>query len=274
MGMRVQHMIDTITGTANTIKGIADTIAPEPSIKALSKPVSGETVLQAESLSGVPGFLVQDGSTEWHFYFLVSMLIVYAVARAFLGQLLNRTYTAAVRYNTAVSMYKDNSQLQRQLDSVLYAFYFVSMGFFIMLMAQFFELFPYGFRNVELYFFFTALLIAIFFLRIIIVNIVGSVFFSLKLFRAYLYHSFIYNKLMGILALPMSIAIVYSTGILNDIVVWTAFGIMSIMVMMRFYRGIIFSLKNHVLNIYLFLYLCALELVPMLLLYKWFTIIV
>ena len=272
--MRVQLMIDTITGTANTITGIADTIAPEPSVKALSTPVSGETVHHAESLTGVAGFLVQYGSTEWHFYFLVSMLIVYAVARAFLGQLLNRTYTAAVRYNTAVSMYKDNSQLQRQLDSVLYAFYFVSMGFFIMLLAQYFELFPYGLRNVELFFFFTALLIAMFFLRIIIVNMVGSVFYSLKLFRAYLYHSFIYNKLMGILALPMSIAIVYSTGILNDIVVWTAFGIMSVMILMRFYRGIIFSLKNHVLNFYLFLYLCALELVPMLLLYKWFTIIV
>lgn len=274
MGMSVRNMIDTIAGTADTIARTADTLAMDSSVKTMVVPLSGETLLQPQSFSGDPGFLVQNVSVAWHFYFLVSLLIIYAVARAFLGQLLNNTFNAAVRYNTAVAMYKDNSQLQRQLDTVLYGFYFVSMGFFMMLTARYFNLFPYGLRDAELFGFFTALIIVVFYLRIIIVNIVGHVFFSLKLFREYLYHGFIYNKLMGILALPLGIAMVYTTGKLHDTVVWTSLGIMGIMLIMKMYRGILFSQKNRVLNIYLFLYLCALEIVPMLLLYKWFTIIV
>jgi hypothetical protein len=182
--MSVQTMIDTIAGTA-------DTTGSEPCAKALAAPLSGETLLQPESFSGVPGFLVENASSEWHFYFLVSMLIAYAVARVFLGQLLTSTFTAAVRYNSAAGMYKDNSQLQRQIDTVQYGFYFVTTGFFLMLIAQYFRLFPYGLRGVELFAFFTALIVVVFFLRMVVVNIVGYVFYNLKLFRAYLYHAFI-----------------------------------------------------------------------------------
>jgi hypothetical protein len=263
-----------LTEAADSIASAPDSIIAEPFSETIYPLISGDTVLGSESISGVSGFLVDYGSTEWHFYFLVSMLIVYAVARAFLGELLNKTFTAASRYNTAVGMYQDNSQLQRKLDSALYIYYFVSIGFFIMLVAHYFEVFPNGLKDFELFGFFTGLLIAIFFIRIVIGNITGHVFYSLKTLRAYLYHGFIYNKLMGILALPMSIAISYTTGILNDIVIWTAIGTMSILLLMKFLRGFIFARKNRILNFYLFLYLCALELVPILLLYKWFTIIV
>jgi len=267
MGMSVQNMIDTIAG-------IADTTGSEPCAKALVAPLSGERMLPPEPFPAEPGFLVENASEEWHYYFLVFLLIAFAVSRAFLGQLLNPTFTAAVRYNTAEGMYKDNSQLQRQIDAVLYGFYFVSTGFFMMLIAEHFLLFPYGLQGVELFGFFTAVLILVFFLRIVVVNIVGHVFLNLKLFRAYLYHAFIYNKLTGILLLPMGIVIVYTNGILNDIAVWSALAIIVVMLVMKIYRGILFAVKTRVLNFYLFLYLCALELVPMLLLYKWFTIIV
>jgi hypothetical protein len=267
MGMRVQNMIDTSAG-------IIDTTGSEPCVEAVAAPLRGTTMLQPGSFSGTPGFLVENAGTDWHFYFLVFMLIAYAVARAFLGQLLNRTFTAAVRYNTAVSMYKDNSQLQRQIDTVLYGFYFVSAGFLLMLIAQHFTLFPYGFKGAELFGFFMALILSVFFLRIVVVNIVGHVFFNLKLFREYLFHAFVYNKLFGMLSLPVSIIIVYTDGILNDIAVWSALGMVVVLLIMRIYRGFLFAGKNRVLNFYLFLYLCALELVPMLLLYKWFTIIV
>lgn len=267
-------MIDTLAGNADTLARTADTIVSDSAWKNIGPPISGETLLLPPSFAGDPGFLVQHVSVSWYFYFLVSLLIAYAVARAFLGELLKTTFNAAVRYNTAVAMYKDNSQLQRQLDTVLYGFYFASMGFFIMLIARYFNLYPYELRNVELFGFFTALIVAVFYIRIVLVNIVGHVFFNLNLFRESLYHGFIFNKLMGILALPMSIVIVYTTGKLHDAVVWTALGIMGIMLIMKMYRGLLFSQKNRVLNFYLFLYLCALEIVPMLLLYKWFTIIV
>ena len=267
MGMSVQNMIGTIAG-------IVDTTGSEPCVKALIAPLSGELMLPPETFHATPGFLVENASAEWHFYFLVFLLITFAVSRAFLGQLLNPTFNAAVRYNTAVSMYKDNSQLQRQIDTVLYGFYFVSTGFFMMLIAKHFNLFPYGLRDVELFGFFTTGIMLVFFLRIVVVNVVGHVFFSLKLFKAYQYHAFIYNKLIGILVLPMSIIIVYTNGILNDIAVWSALAIIFVMLVMKIYRGSLFAVKNRVLNFYLFLYLCALELVPMLLLYKWFTTIV
>ena len=265
--MSFQPMIDTLSIPPDTI--MADTLS-----ETLAKPIIGENPDDLGAFGEIPGFLVHQVTESWQFYFIILLLTGYIVARALLGPWSRNTFTAAVRFNAATSMFKDNSQLQRQQDAVLYGFYFVSGGFFITLISDHFSLFPFQLKGIELFGFFAALLLALFYLRIVVNNIIGHVFFSLQLFMEYLYHSFIFNKLIGILTIPLSITILYTTGILNSVVVWISLGIILLMLIMRIYRGAIFSAKNRVLNFYLFLYLCALEIVPLMLLYKWFSNVV
>ena len=100
---------------------------------------------------------------------------------------------------------------------------------------------------------------------------VGHIFYARKLFSEYLYHGFEYNKLMGIILLPILLLAAYTPLNIRKYVLLVTIGLILLLFMAKVLRLIIFSLRNRVLNVYLFFYLCALEIVPYLLLYKGFS---
>ena len=69
--------------------------------------------------------------------------------------------------------------------------------------------------------------------------------------------------------LPLVFLLVYTRGILQDLVFWLTLTVLSGIFLMRLFRGVVFSYKKEVLIFYMFLYLCALEIAPLVLLYRW-----
>ena len=130
---------------------------------------------------------------------------------------------ATVRYNIAEGMYKDNSQLQRQRDNALYGLYFITTGLFLMLLSERIEFEPLGLSGFHLFLFYSVLLTGLFFARILISAIVGHIFLVKNLLKKYLYLEFSYNKLLGILLLPLNFIFVYSDGILTELVMYVSF---------------------------------------------------
>ena len=61
----------------------------------------------------------------------------------------------------------------------------------------------------------------------------------------------------------------YTRDWLHEAVHWLALLMVAFIVGMRLIRGIIYSFKKDVSVLYMFLYLCALEIVPLILLYRW-----
>ena len=119
------------------------------------------------------------------------------------------------------------------------------------------------------YLFNLGLLVGIFFGRIVLVNLAGFLFNRLRIFREYLYNSFIFNKLMGVIILPLLLFVVYTTGIVQKVFFWMALTVVALVIIMRFLRGVVFSFRKDVSIFYMFLYLCALEIVPVALLYRY-----
>lgn len=74
---------------------------------------------------------------------------------------------------------------------------------------------------------------------------------------------------MGIVLLPILLFALYTTGMLKEVVIWIAVATVTLVIAMRIVRGIVFSFKKDVSIFYTILYLCALEIVPLVLLYRW-----
>lgn len=212
----------------------------------------------------VPGF-----HPAWLFLYLLVLLAFFAWARVYYSHIMSQTVQASTNFQMAVRMFKDKSMLQNQLDYILYGIYFLSMAYFLFYLEEREGLLPYGMRGAGLYLFNLALLLGVFLSRILLINLLGSLFNQMALFREYLYHLFIFNKLTGILILPMLLFVVYTRGAFQDAVIWVALAGVGVVLMMRIIRGIAFSLKKDISIFYMFLYLCALEIVPLALLYRW-----
>ena len=89
-----------------------------------------------------------------------------------------------------------------------------------------------------------------------------------------LYHGFIYNKLLGVALLPFLVFLLYTRGTLGTVFFYLATAMVLGVFAMRSIRGIVFSFKKGVSGFYMILYLCALEIVPILLIYKWISSLV
>lgn len=245
-------------------------------LQVLSYP-NGFVTTEKDSLISVldnqTNFLMEFPEKGPFFIFMLSLLIAYAIASIILGKILLNTFFASIRYNTAVKIINDNSQLQKQIDFVLFGFYFTTFSLFLYILQNKTGWIPYDLTRIKLFFFNLILLITIMLSRHLFVKILGSIFEQQKLFSEYLNHGYFYNKLAGIVLLPLNFLIIFTAAYFHEIVYYFTIFLLLLILAMKLLRGIIFSLKHSILNFYLFLYLCALEIVPLLLLYKWYFFI-
>lgn len=205
----------------------------------------------------------------WYFIYLFILLGLYAWISIYYGNVIVQIYQSATNFRFANRMFKNTGQLQSQLDLVLYLFYFLSLSFFLYYLEQQSGVFPYDLQGGVLLLFNFSVLAALFFGRLVIHNIAGFLFNSLKIIREYLYNMFVFNKLMGLVVLPLTFFLVYTRGILHQVILWTSIVLVLGILILRVIRGMQFSYKKEVLIFYMFLYLCALEIAPLVLLYRW-----
>ena len=212
---------------------------------------------------------IQIHQPAWYFIYLVLLIGVFAWIRLYYGNILIQTVQASANFRGASRAFKDNSLFQNQLDQLLYLFYFLSMAFLLFYLELRIDLRPYGLQGGLLYLFNLGLLTAVFFGRLILINIAGFLFNRVTIMREYLYNMFIFNKLSGLLILPLMFLLVYTRGILQEMFFIIVIFVLSSIVIMRLIRGVVFSYRKEVLFFYMFLYLCALEIAPLVLLYRW-----
>ncbi|MFH0759279.1 MAG: DUF4271 domain-containing protein [Bacteroidota bacterium] len=203
------------------------------------------------------------------FIFLFLLVGIFAWIRMYYGTILLQTIKASANFQIACRMFQDNSLLNKQLDNVLYLFYFLSAGFVLYVAETRLHFLPYGLSGPRLYFINFGFLTGYFMARVVLVNLAGFLFNRTRIFREYLYNTFIFNKLLGITMVPLLVFVVYTTGILREVFQWTALVTVSAIFLMRIIRSIVFSFKKDVPIFYMFLYLCALELAPLALFYRW-----
>jgi len=205
----------------------------------------------------------------WFFIYIFSLLGFYAWIRIYYGNIFIQTAQATINFQVANRMYLDNSILKNQLDRVLYMLYFLVIAFLIYFVEVRLELTPYNLTGGLLYLFNLGVLSGVFLGRIVLLNSVGFLFNRRSIFREYLYNIFIFNKLTGLVVLSLMIFLVYTKGMVQDLLFWFTLSVVGLMFLIRLFRGLIFSFKKDVLIFYMFLYLCALEIAPLLLLYRW-----
>lgn len=205
----------------------------------------------------------------WYFIYLFFLIALLAWIRLYYGNILIQTAQASTNFQVANRMFQDNNLLQNQLNMALYLFYFLSMAFLLYNIELRVDRNPYELQGGLLYLFNFALLAGIFLGRVLLFNIAGILFNRVRVIREYLYNIFIFNKLSGLVVLPLMFLLIYTRGMLQELFFWITIFVLSCIIVMRLVRGVVFSYRKEVSVFYLFLYLCALEIAPLVLLYRW-----
>jgi hypothetical protein len=101
-----------------------------------------------------------------------------------------------------------------------------------------------------------------------LIRMTGIIFKTREYARAYLLNNLIFNMIIGL----MLFFPVVMTAFVNPIYTWVSLVIIIILMVYKAFRGILIGLTNSYFSIlYLFIYLCTLEILPFVILYKALT---
>lgn len=101
------------------------------------------------------------------------------------------------------------------------------------------------------------------------IKIIGTIFKTTEYARAYLLNNLIFNIILGLL---LFMPVVMTAFVDADFYTWVSIVIILILMVYKVLRGIFIGLTNSNFSIlYLFIYLCTLEILPFVILYKALT---
>lgn len=205
---------------------------------------------------------------EFVFYLLIFLLIVFAVLRELFPKYFSDLFR--VFFRTTLKQAQIREQLmQTPLPSLmLNGFFVVSGGLYITFLLEYFKINPVD--NFWLMFFYSCLGLSIAYtVKFLGLKIAGWVLGIEEATDAYIFIVFIINKMIGILLLPFLIMLAFSEeGIYSAslTISWFLFAAIYLYRFMLTYSVIRNQIKVN--PFHFFLYFCAFEIAPLLLVYR------
>jgi hypothetical protein len=202
------------------------------------------------------------------FYLLVGILFYFALIRVFFEKYFNNLMTLFFRVSLRQQQIREQV-LQTPLPSLLLNILFIISGGLFGCYLVHYSRIGEGIRFWVLYLYCMMLLAAIYLVKFVVLKFVGWVFSISRATDIYIFVVFLVNKMLGIFLLPFLILITFSGPQMREIVITIS---MAMVFMLWAYRALAAyrPVRNEIklTPFYFFLYLCAFEIAPLLLIYK------
>ena len=209
---------------------------------------------------------------DWVLGIIIFSFILLVWIKLFYNKVLSATVNSIFNYQTSHNLFLDKSTLTHRAFLIMDFVFYVNAGLFIYLSAKHFNLTFVHPEGIKAFLLFSGFVFAIYLLRYIASKIVGYISQTQKIFAEYLHNIFIHTRVTGLLLLPFIIAIPYTDYRITPVAIFAGAVIIILGYFFRIIRGIkIFTLRKISL-LYLFLYLCSLEFMPVLVFFKYLRI--
>ena len=205
---------------------------------------------------------------EVMFYTMMGLLLVFALLKQGFAKYLNDLFR--VFFRTSMKTRQIREQLmQTKFPSLIFNMFFVaSAGLYIDFMLHYFRITPIN--NFWLLYVYSCIgLGVIYFGKFVGLKVIGWLLNMQKAADGYIFIVFIINKVIGIFLIPFLLLIAFANEPVYSISLVLSWVVIGALLLYRFILGFA-TIRNEVrFNLFhFFLYLCAFEIVPLLLIYK------
>jgi len=259
---------------------ISDSVSKKPiGADTLWHAVSN-TPLQKQILERHPYFnfnakaiSLQSGKKEFKgkellFYVITALVVIFALLKLVFPKYFNDLFR--VFFRTTLKQRQIKEQLmQTPLPSLMFNGFFVaSAGLYANLLLHYFNFTPVS--NFWLLYLYCCIGLSIIYLvKFVGLIIFGWLFNMQKAADSYIFIVFIINKVIGISLLPFLVLLAFTDGVMYSVALVLSWCCVGGLLLYRFILGFA-AIRNEVrFNLFhFFLYLCAFEIAPLLLIYK------
>lgn len=200
---------------------------------------------------------------DWIFAVLIGILIALAVVKYTYPRRMLRLGQALVRVRILLQLMREEMVMSHRSAVTLFLTFAISSGLLVYLTAKVYEWPIVQFLGAWLFPLLVVLIALVYLWKIITVRLVQLLFAANGGLSEYLNYSFVMNALLGILWLPVILFVTVSLHETARGAVLFAAGIFALAWVIRMIQGVQFALKYRVFPVYIILYLCALEILPL-----------
>jgi hypothetical protein len=207
-------------------------------------------------------------SSEGIFYYILGLVLYVALVRLIFYKYVTTLFTLFFRATLRQQQLREQL-LQSPLPALLLnVFFMIVFATYCTFLAQYYK-FPFAENFWKMLLYASVLVAGIYAGKYILLTIAGWIFGIRNVAETYIFIVFLINKMIGIFLLPFVVLMAFPNGMLLPVVVTVSYIMLAGMLLYRFmisYRPVRSEIKLN--RLHFFLYLCAFEIAPLLLIYK------
>jgi hypothetical protein len=233
-----------------------DVIHKNPFFNFTARPVV-QTVVKRESIG-----------KEGQFYLLLGILLFFAFIKVVFSKYMHNLFAVFFRLSLKQKQMREQL-LQAPLPSLLLNLLFlITGGLYITFLVQYYQLFP-GIGFWWLFLYCVAGLGVLYLTKLLVLKLSGWIFNMQQAMDTYSFIVFLVNKLLGICLLPLLLFMAFSQPAVVSVVIILSWCLVLALFAYRYITSFNAIRKEiKVSRFHFFLYLCAFEIIPLLLIYK------
>jgi hypothetical protein len=205
---------------------------------------------------------------------IISSFVLIASIKALFNKYLSQLFRAIISYSEAYKLYRDYNVIIDRVYFLLNFNFIITgslFGFFLLKLlkpAKIFDL------NLTVLLLCSVFILCIFFSRYLLNKFIGFILDQKQAFDEFLHSNLLYYKVAGLFLLPVSSFLALIAEKYHFTFILTGIIIIFIIYTISIFRATTIMLKKGILLFYWILYLCTIEILPLLLLYKFFNTVV
>ncbi|MCK4664650.1 MAG: DUF4271 domain-containing protein [Bacteroidales bacterium] len=212
-------------------------------------------------------------STDWIIYSIILIFVLISWVRIFNSKYFKNIIKSTYNYQISKRLFDEKNAVSQRTSFILNIVYILGVSLFSFLAFNYFNFKLLDFSDFETFMIFIVFFITIYVIKLIFLKILGFVLLSTKEFSEYIHNVFIFNKFFGFFLIFLIIAIPFINENVRYFLILSGIISFIIIYFFRVIRGLLICIKINLSIFYLILYLCTLEIFPMLILYKIFILL-
>lgn len=172
--------------------------------------------------------------------------------------------------NTMVNFQLEDNMLREKNIIVRRAFFIMNLNFifvfslFILLMARLYNISYSGSTFLD-YLLILGIVLIVMLTRLLVLYFVGFLFEWMPAISAHIHNSYLINKNLGLLLLPIVFSAIFATPEFSKVLIYIGLVLFLLASLFKLIRGFQIIIRNGILLFYAIVYLCTLELLPLVL---------
>lgn len=207
-------------------------------------------------------------SSGFLLWLIMFILVIFAIVVSLNREMTIKLVSSAWLNNLMSFLFRNFGSRDLLLYFLLYLNFAINMAVFLYLLIRR----RMEFEGLNLFLMIFAAVVLIYFVKHLSLLLFQRVFVSLKEIHIYSFSVMIYNIVLGISLMPVNIFAAFSSSLLTGVFVYLGVILVALFYIFRLFRAFLSTYSYFVSSIFHFLlYLCAFEILPLLILYRFFV---